>query len=253
MKESDRNKIQFDPFMKFVIEFHNASLSYNQLLNKVSENPKLFSENDICLLEEAFLVKHIAEWETFIQNILVYCVAIDTSQISKFLDLELPNKISFDNSAAIINGLSYLSITSSSELKGIAKKTISEKNNPFDQFQMKLLNQIDEAYALRNYVAHKSRKSKSGLLKMYSNRYSIDKFVSPGKFLSERIKDEVGEYPRSHLYYGKFMTMATLIWRHLDRKSYNFVFEDEMSTDGWLKGMVKMNKVFEVMTKEYNL
>lgn len=246
-------KIQFEPFMKFVIEFHNASLSYNQLLNKITAKPDLFDHNDIVSIEEAFLVKHLAEWETFINNIIVYCVAIDTSQVSNFLDLKLPNKLSFENATAIINGLSYLSITSSTELKGLAKKIITEKNNPFNQFQMKFLNQIDEAYALRNYVAHKSRKSKTSLMKMYLNRHKIKIFVKPGSFLAERIKDQAGDYPRSHLYYGAFMTMATMIWRHLDPKSYNFVYEDEMSKEGWLEGMVKMNLVFETLTKEFNL
>lgn len=252
-KEKVQNKIQFDPFMKFVIEFHNASLSYNQLLNKIAKNPELFDENDIASIEEAFLVKHLAEWETFIQNIIVYCVAIDTTQVSTFLELELPKKLSFENATAVVNGLSYLSITSSSELKGLAKKIITEKNNPFEQFQMKFLNQIDEAYALRNYVAHKSRKSKTSLQQMYRKRHNINDFVAPGKFLGERIKDDFGDYPKSHLYYGAFMTMATMIWRHLDPKSYKYVYEDEMSKEGWFKGMVKMNQVFEIMTKEYKL
>ncbi|WP_418510816.1 hypothetical protein [Corallibacter sp.] len=251
--KKELNKIQFEPFMKFVIEFHNASLSYNQLLNKIADKPELFNTDDIASTEEAFLVKHLAEWETFILNIIVYCVAIDTNQISKFLDLELPKKMSFENATAVVNGLSYLSITSSSELKGLAKKIITEKNNPFEQFQMKFLNHIDEAYALRNYVAHKSRKSKSSLLKIYNNRHNIKEFIEPGKFLAERIKDEIGDYPRSHLYYGKFMTMVTMIWRHLDPKSYNFVYEDENTNEGWLKGMVKMNQVFEIMTKQYEL
>ena len=252
-EEQAQNKIQFDPFMKFVIEFHNASLSYNGLLNKIADNKKLFSDKDIASTEEAFLVKHIAEWETFVLNIVIYCVAIDTRQISKFLDLELPKKLSYENASAIVNGLSYLSIKSSSDLKSISKKIIVEENNPFEQFQMKLLNQIDELYALRNYVAHKSRKSRNNLTKMYANRHQIKEFIEPGIFLAKRIKDEAGEYPRSHLYYGAFMTMATMIWRHLDPKSYDFVYEEENTKEGWLKGMVKMNQVFELMTKEYKL
>ncbi len=248
-----KENIQFEPFMKFVIEFHNSSLSYNKLLNKVFEKKEFFDEDDISSIEEAFLVKHLAEWETFVLNIISYCVAIDTTQIAKYLDLELPRKLSFENATAIINGLSYFSITSSSELKGISKKIITEENNPFDQFQNKFLNQIDEVYALRNYVAHKSRKSKTSLVKMYSNRHHMNSFIEPGKFLSERLSNELGEHPRSFTYYGAFMTMATMIWRHLDPKSYNFVYEDENTNHGWLKGMVKMNQVFEVISKEYGI
>lgn len=247
------NKIEFEPFMKFVIEFHNASLFHNQLLNKIVIRHDEFNEKEIASIEEAFLIKQIAEWETFIQNVIIYCVAIDTSKISEYLDLRLPKKVSFENSFAIVNGLNYLSVSSSSELKGLAKKIITENNNPFEQFEIKFLKKIDEAYVLRNYIAHKSKKSKSSLLKMYLNRYNINYFIVPGQFLSEKIKDEIGEYPRSHLYYGTFMTIATLVWKHLDNKSYSFVFVDDKSKEGWLDGLVKMNRIFEIMSKEYNL
>ena len=249
----EKNKIQFAPFMKFVIEFHNSSLSYNKLTNKVAENKALFTEDEIVLVEEAFLVKHLAEWETFLHNIIVYCVAIDTSKISKYLDLDLPKKLSFENATAVVHGLNYLSLTSSSEIKGLAKKIITEENNPFEQFQPKWLNHIDEVYALRNYIAHKSRKSKSNLMKMYTNRHQMTEFVLPGYFLSKMDKNELGEYRHSHLYYGSFMSIATLIWRHLDLESYNFVFEDDRTQEGWLRGMVKMSQVFEMITKEYKL
>lgn len=66
-------------------------------------------------------------------------------------------------------------------------------------------------------------------------------------------KNELGEYRHSHLYYGSFMSIATLIWRHLDLESYNFVFEDDRTQEGWLRGMVKMSQVFEMITKDYKL
>lgn len=245
--------IEFKPFMKFVVEFHNSSLAYNQLTNKVSSNVGLFSTEEIALVEEAFLVKHLAEWETFLHNIIVYCIAIDTTLLSKYLDLDLPKKLSFDNAAAIIHGLNYLSITSSTEIKSLAKKIITEANNPFNQFQPKWLNHIDEVYALRNYVAHKSRKSKNSLLKMYKNRYQMTEFISPGLFLSKKEMNELGEYPKSHLYYGSFMSIATLIWKHLDLDSYKAVFKDDMTREGWLRGMVTMSYIFEKMTNEYKL
>ena len=49
------------------------------------------------------------------------------------------------------------------------------------------------------------------------------------------------------------MSIATLIWRHLDLESYNFVFEDDRTQEGWLRGMVKMSQVFEMITKDYKL
>lgn len=254
MKSKKEHKIQFEPFIKFVIEFHNTSLSYSNILNnKIAQHPEILDKKDMAQVEEAFLVKHMADWETFTLNILSYCVAIDTSKISEHLDLELPKKLSFDNAVAIINGLSYLSITSSSELKGLARKILSEKSNPYEQFTTKFLKTIDETYTLRNYIAHKSKKSKLSLQKMYKDRYQIDTFIEPGDFLSQTLKNDIGEYPRSHQYYGNFMMIATMIWRHLDPKSYEFVYEDENTNEGWLKGMVKMNQVFEHLTKEFKL
>lgn len=252
---NEQKHVKFDPFLKFVIEFHNNSLSLNRILaTKIIPNKKLFNELEIAKIEEAFLIRHVAEWEIFLQNMLAYCVSLDATELSKFMHLQLPKKLGFDNAVAILNGLSYLSIQDSKNLKSIARKILVKEHNPFDQFQPICMNKIDEVYSLRNYAAHKSTKAKRSLLKMYKDRYNINEFIEPGIFLSTVIEDdEVGNLPRSNFYYGSFMTMATLIWRFLNKESYDFVWEDDMSKEGWLKGMAKMSLVFEQLTREFKI
>jgi hypothetical protein len=213
----------------------------------------VFTVEEIELVEEAFLIKHVTEWEMLIQNILTYCIAIDTSALSQHLDLRLPKKMGFDNAHAILNGLNFISITNTGDLKGLAKKIIVEKNNPFKNLENNILRNIDEAYVIRNYIAHKSKKSKQRLMKLYKERYQITNFLEPGKFLRQKIEQEEGSVLRSDTYYGAFMGISTFIWQHLDPNSYNFIFEDNTSLEGVLKGIMKMNIIFNRLTKENNI
>ncbi len=229
-------------------------MTYAKLLRTKVQKVDTFSSHDIELIEEAFLIKHVAEWETFIQNIFAYCIAIDTTALGDHLDLDLSKTIRFDNAYAILNGLNFFTISSTDELKGMAKKIITEKNNPFPKFDKKFLNRIDEVYTLRNYIAHKSTRSKKRLAKMYKDKYQISSFITPGNFLRQIESDEkFGDCLRSDLYYGAFMTIAVDIWKHLDSKSHKFVFEDDSTVEGFVKGVAKMNWIFDKITEENKL
>ncbi len=196
----DKKTIAFQPFMKFIIEFHNNLTFYRSILKK--EFPKLTSlENEeISLLEESYLIKIAAEWETFTHNIISYCIAMDTNVISKHLELNLPVRMSFDNAYSVLNGLQYKTITSSNELRSLAKKVLADKYNPFIQLDRTNLNKIDDLYAIRNYIAHKSQRSKERLLTMYRNRYNITDFITPGLFLIEIMDASLGISRRDLLY-----------------------------------------------------
>lgn len=245
--------VEFAPFVRFVIEFHNNAMSYAKLLRTKINQVETLTSEEIELIEEAFLIKHIAEFEVLIQNLFAYCVAIDTSNLSEHLDLDLPKKIRFDNAYAIINGLNFFTITTTDELKGLAKKIIVEDNNPFKLLDKQTLNRIDEAYIIRNYVAHKSKRSKKRLLKMYKDKYQIDDFILPGAFLKQKDSNLLGNPYRADIYYGAFMYVSTFTWKHLDPTSYKFVFEDETSEEGIFLAFSKMNQVFSILTKDNNL
>jgi hypothetical protein len=253
IKMNSKDTIVFEPFIKFVIEFHNSAEVIGTLVRGKLQDRNLLSEEEIGLIEEAFLIKHIAEWEIFIQNIFAYCVAIDTTALSGHLELTLPKKISFDTAYAIINGLNFFNITSTDELIGMSKKILTDTTNPFKQFDKKFLNAVDEAYILRNYIAHKSKKSQKRLEKMYKERHNIESFIPPGKFLRQEFTDYIGTRIRTDLYYGTFMTIATKIWQFLDPKSYQFVFEDESSIESFSRGVLKMKFVFAQITKDNKL
>lgn len=237
----------FQPFMKFVIEFHNDITLYGSILKNEFPKVSALQNEDIVLLEESYLIKVVAEWESFTHNIIAYCIAIDTTAMSKHLELNLPKKISFDNAYSILNGLQYKTITSSNELKSLTRKILTDQYNPFLQFEKSTLNSIDDLYSLRNYIAHKSQRARERLLTMYRNRYAKISFVEPGYFLTE--PNELGsKITRRDLLYGKLLFMTLEIWKFLDKDSYIFVYDDDTTEEGMLKGLAKMQSVFHYLT-----
>jgi hypothetical protein len=253
MKSKKTTGLIFEPFVRFVIEFHNQMELYVRILqNELEDNVKL-QEQEVGLLYEAFLIKVTAEWELFLHNILAYCVALDTSAISNYLQLELPAKLSFDNSFAILNGLDFISITSVSELKNMVKKILSDRYNPFKAFETNFLNTIDEMYTLRNYIAHKSTRSKIRLGKMYKDRHQISIFKTPGEFLTTKSTFRGNEMTIFQDYLGTLLCIAVEIWKILDPASYLFVYEDDSTEEGLFIGMAKMRLVFDRLTIENGL
>ncbi|WP_157976817.1 hypothetical protein [Taibaiella helva] len=199
------------------------------------------------------LLKQITEWELFCVNIMSFAIAQDTTKLSKYLNIKLPRKITIDNAHAIINGLNMFSIHSASELKKITSKIIVSRFNPFQQFLKPMLMPIDEAILIRNYIAHKSRASKNKLMMHYRKSCQLISFVEPGEYLAREKETVLGPFVCSQWYAWIFMNMAILSWRLLDRSTYNIAFMDEKSSDGTMLGMVRMNHLFEEMSKKYNI
>jgi hypothetical protein len=253
MEVQAANITVFEPFLKFVIEFHNKADLYGSILkNEIKSNPGLL-DDEKGLINEAFLIKITAEWELFLHNILAYCVAMDTSVVSKYLELSLPAKMSFGNAFAVLNGLDFISITSVNELKNISKKILFDAYNPFKQFDNSFINTIDEVYALRNYIAHKRKRSKIRLSKMYRDKHHINEFITPGKFLLTNTTFQGVDTTICDNYFGMFLCIAVEIWKILDKKSYEFVYEDDSTKEGMFLGMAKMRAVFEKLTLGYRL
>lgn len=248
-KDIDESTIVFAPFVKFVVEFHNSTKTYGELLRTKIQKVELFSSQDLDLIEEAFLVKTVAEWEQFLLNIFTYCVAIDTTALAEHLDLDLSKTIRVDNAYAILNGLNFFNIRSADEIKGLSKKIITPENNPFLDISNDVLKKIDEVYILRNFISHKSKNAKKRLVTMYKNKYQINQFISPGEFL--RVKQEDGLF-RSDYYFGIFMTISILIWKFLDPNSYKKIF-DETSQETYWASIARMAIVFNRLTVENNL
>jgi thiamine pyrophosphokinase len=56
-------------------------------------------------------------------------------------------------------------------------------SNPFLEVTSNQAKRIDEVYAIRNYLAHYSAKSKRTLQHVYKTEYEMTKFLEPGRFL----------------------------------------------------------------------
>jgi hypothetical protein len=208
--------------VKFIADFFNSLVAYKRILAKLSHN-NVLSPVAIVHIEEALLLKQLTEWELFSYNILTYCTSLDTSQLSKTLNLALPPKLSFDNAQAILNGINFTSFSNIKELNGLANKILVKKYNPFAQFLRPMTKHVDEAIIIRNYIAHKSNSSKIKLMKVYK-LYGIDGFIEPGEFIQTVRDFKINTFSFSSLCYVIFMTMVVFTWRILDKESYLIAF-----------------------------
>lgn len=143
---------------------------------------KVYSNYEASEIIEAFTIKTICDWEWYAEKMICECLKRDTSQLSKQLELNLPKTISYDECVAYLNGLGYFDLKSASNLKSIGRKILTDKKNPFQNISSESKNNIDDFYSLRNYVAHKSSKSKRTLIKTYS-KYKQNEFIEVGDFL----------------------------------------------------------------------
>lgn len=148
---------------------------------------RLYSDYEASEIVEAFTIKTICDWEWYVEKILCECLCEDTTQLSKHLVLNLPLKISKDECVAYLNGLGYFDLKSASNLKAIARRILIESKNPFQNISSQARGYIDDFYCLRNYVAHRSNKSKNTLVNTYS-KYNQSDFVEVGDFLLTQSK-----------------------------------------------------------------
>lgn len=143
---------------------------------------KLYSKYEISEIIEAFTIKSVCDWEWYIERMLCETLKKDTTKLSETLDLDLPKKISTDECFAFLNGLNYFDLKNATNLKTLSKKILVDEYNPFLKISNEAKNKIDEFYIIRNYVAHKSKKSKKSLMNIYK-KYNILDFLEAGEFL----------------------------------------------------------------------
>lgn len=237
MTQSDNKEFILD-----IVKFHNYLMDdLNFLKVKILYNNELFTIDEKKEILEAFLIKIIAEWDNFLEKSLVYLAKNDTSKLSEYLDLNLPAQISFDTCQAILNGLNYFDIRSTSNLKGIAKKILTDSNNPFQNIESLFCNRVDDLYVIRNYVAHKSKSSKRSLSTLYKKK-NRQEFIEPGYYFMEDENNEsvwVG-------YMGILLKISTDIWKCVDSDTYNSIFEDAyLSKDALKKALSNMKEYFK--------
>lgn len=186
---------------------------------------KFYSNYETSEIVEAFTVKTICDWEWYIEKMICECLNVDTSQLSKELDLKLPLKITIDECIGYLNGLGYFDLKSVGNLKAIGKKVLINNKNPFQKICTEAKSHIDDFYALRNYVAHKSNKSKRTLLKVYE-KYNQNDFIEVGEFLLDKT-NKSNNTIRFQDFGGSFWLAAFNIMEFLYPKTYKWIVQDE--------------------------
>lgn len=189
---------------------------------------KLFGEFETEETLEAFSIKLLCDWEWFIERTIINCLIKDTSALSGHLNLNLPPTIPYDVGFAILNGTNYFDIKNSGNLKGLTKKILVEKLNPFGSLPKDRCDSIDEFYLIRNYIAHKSEASKRSYKKLLLERKNIIEFIEPGKYLL--LSTDNARHPLENnfnLHGCAFWVSALDVWEFLYPNSHKEILDDK--------------------------
>lgn len=186
---------------------------------------KVFSQYEASQVIEAFAIKTLCDWEWYCEKMICECLQTDTTNLSNHLELKLPKQISTDECIAYLNGLGYFDLKNASNLKSLSKKILIEKNNPFVKINTDAIKHIDDYYILRNYIAHKSNKSKKSLMTVY-NKNEQKTFIEVGDFLLAK-KSKIDTELRIQYFEGSFWLSTYNILEFLYPKTYKWVMKDE--------------------------
>ena len=181
---------------------------YTKLLEK-SCKPLNIAEK--CEVYESFVLKICATWETFINDLFALCLKQDTSEYSKFLGVKLPRRPSVELCAVLISGCRHNEFNA---LVDKARKILTEVCNPFSKEALKGRKKIDDFFSIRNYVAHRSRAAKRRLRKVYQDRYHLERFQEPGRFLLLPAREGMEEI-RFGEFIQVFISTANVMAQHL--------------------------------------
>lgn len=186
----------------------------------------LFSNYEAAEIVEAFTVKTICDWEWYAEQMIYECLKLDTSQLSVELGLALPSTISIDECAGYLSGLGYFDLKSATNLKAITKKILVKGQNPFENIGTDVRNKIDDFYVLRNFVAHRSKKAKKSLLKMYT-KYDQNDFQEVCDFLLETNTKNSSKTIRYQEFGGSFWLASFQILEYLYPMIYKWIVQEE--------------------------
>ena len=199
--------------MNPITRFRYEIAAYNRLASKVLEPD--FGGIDSAERQhivEALVVKICSEWEVFAESLLIDCLRKDTSEYASAKGMTLPQSLSRNICELLLTGLGFFDSKSMGDLKGTAKRILVPQYNPFKEIKPPQSEKIDEFFAIRNYIAHRSRASKLSLDRIYRNVYWMQQFVEPGKFL---LAPDDGQDPQSttrlQVYFDAFFNAADIV------------------------------------------
>ena len=183
---------------------------YKDFLAKIA-NLKSLEQSEKKDIFESTALQLYVRWECLTEALFIDCLNRDTSQYAEFHDIQLPSHSTRAQCEAFVCGLGFFDSKGFSGLLKIAKQNLTVQYNPFKHSKSKILIQedlkkIEEFYFIRNYLAHRSRKSKLTLKRNVYDRYELRRFVEPGSYLLA--KDRKTNQPRLMIYREAFFTAA---------------------------------------------
>ena len=200
--------------MNPVTRFRYETTAYNRLASKVA-TPDLvgLDSAERHHLVEALVVKICTEWEVFTENLLIECLRKDTSKYAESKDMSLPKTLPRDLGELLLTGIGFFGSRSVGGLKGMANDILLDQHNPFKEIKPPHSTKIDEFFAIRNYIAHRSRSSKLKLNKIYlGTTYGLQRFVEPGEFLLTPNGSHAPDgATRLQAYFDAFFTAVDII------------------------------------------
>lgn len=158
---------------------------------------------------EAFVIKICSNWEMFVDKLLIDCLNKDTSNYSNYTGFKLSKHLSKDICRGLVLGIGYTDFKSVGNLKRQAKRTLTDKYNPFKEIPSNKEKIVDEFYSIRNYLTHYSEFSKRSLMNNYKKNYGFRIFREPGDFLIQ--KDKETKLPRITNYINCFNEMVEIM------------------------------------------
>jgi hypothetical protein len=135
-------------------------------------------------LAESVLLRLCANWERFIDEHLIDCVNRDPSMLSDYLGVKVPVHPTRDLCHGLLFGGGFKDFKSFGDLKGFSKKVLPELSNPFLAVRSSRIRVLDNAFKIRNYLAHYSAASRRSLNRLYKGDFKLKRFVEPGQFLT---------------------------------------------------------------------
>jgi len=159
-------------------------LRYITLINKVIAAKRVIgSPVDKKELLEAFVLKIVASWEVFVDDLMVDCLNRDSSQYAEYMQLRLAKHLPRPVCEAMLSGLGYTNFRSVSDIKKVARNVLTAANNPFKAIPAPDTDMIDEFTKMRNYLAHYSTVARRSLHTSYKRRHKLTNFREPAEFL----------------------------------------------------------------------
>ena len=174
--------------------FDGAIHRYEDFSRRLLNAQRVVRRQDKKETAEATLLKLCALWESFVDHELLDCLNINSSRLSKFLDVKLPRNLNRKLCKAILFRERYLDFKNVGSVKGFAKKILPSQTNPFKLIDKVTAAKIDEMFVIRNYLAHRSFAAKRALMGLYRKTYKMKYFREPGTFLFSRNSKRLAVY-----------------------------------------------------------